>query len=74
MVSVRGLLPANRPSRLLALATLINTFGNGLFFTVSVVSFTVVLGRIAPGALIAAVSLAVVPVVRWGQSSRVVTA
>lgn len=44
MVSVRGLLPADRPSRLLALATLINTFGNGLFFTVSVVYFTVVVG------------------------------
>ncbi len=44
MASIRGLLPADRPSRLLAMATLINTFGNGLFFTVSVVYFTVVVG------------------------------
>ena len=44
MVDLRAVIPKDRPTRLLAGATLINTFGNGLFFTVSVVYFTRIVG------------------------------
>ena len=44
MPDLRHIVPADRPTRLLAAATLVNTFGNGLFFTVSVVYFTRIVG------------------------------
>jgi MFS family permease len=44
LVDLRAVIPKDRPTRLLAGATLINTFGNGLFFTVSVVYFTRIVG------------------------------
>jgi len=43
MPSVRAVLPSSGPARVLAVATLVNTFGSGLFFTGSVLFFTRVL-------------------------------
>ncbi len=44
MASVRDILPTDRSTRLLAGSSLVNTFGNGVFYTVSVVYFTQVVG------------------------------
>jgi len=51
------LLPADRPTRIMSMSSLVNTFGNGLFMTVEVVYFTQVVGFSA-GRLALALSIA----------------
>ena len=49
--------PRERDLRLLALSTLVNTFGNGLFMTVDVIYFTTIVG-LKPSQVALAISIA----------------
>ena len=54
---VMRVIPQERPLRLLALSTFINTFGNGLFMTVDVIYFTTIVG-LSPAQVALAISIA----------------
>lgn len=50
-------IPADRARRIMSLSTLINTFGNGLFMTVEVIYFTLIVG-LSPAKVALALSIA----------------
>jgi hypothetical protein len=54
---LKGVIPADAARRTMSLSTLINTFGNGLFMTVEVIYFTLIVG-LSPAKVALALSIA----------------
>jgi MFS family permease len=54
---LKGVIPADAAKRTMSLSTLINTFGNGLFMTVEVIYFTLIVG-LSPAKVALALSIA----------------
>jgi MFS family permease len=52
-----AVIPSDRPRRIMSLSTLINTFGNGLFMTIEVIYFTLIVG-LSPAKVALALSIA----------------